>query len=61
MTLVLIATRLRQMADRIDALPSASKNLDISDEFVPKFVTNAFVDLKQIESFGGVADRRERP
>jgi hypothetical protein len=29
------------MADRIEALPSASKNLDLADEFVP------FVDLSK--------------
>jgi hypothetical protein len=26
------------MSDRIDVPPSASKTLDLSDEFVPKFV-----------------------
>ena len=61
MTLATIAARLRQMADRIEALPLAAKNFDLADEFVPKFVMNAFCDLKLIESFGGFGDRRERP
>jgi hypothetical protein len=49
------------MADRIEALPSAAKELDLADEVVPKFVMNAFVDLKLIETFGGSTDRPERP
>ena len=60
MTLALITDRLRQMADRIEALPLAARNLDLPDEFVPKFVMNGFADLKIIETFG-FTDRPERP
>jgi hypothetical protein len=52
MTLAQIAARLRQMADRIEALPPVTKNVEMADEFVPKFVVNAFVDLKLIDAFG---------
>ena len=38
MTLATIAARLRRMADRIEALPSAAEELDLTDETVPKFV-----------------------
>lgn len=60
MTLAQIAARLRQMADRIEALPFVAKTFDMADEFVPKFVMNAFVDLKLIDAFGST-DRPERP
>ena len=60
MTLAVIAARLRQIADRIEALSSAAKHMDLADELVPKFVMNAFVDLKLIDTFGSI-ERRERP
>ena len=58
--LTLIAARLRQMADRIEALPLAAKTFEMTAGFVPQFVVNAFVDLKFVEAFG-YTDRLERP
>jgi hypothetical protein len=58
MVLTLIASRLRQMADRIDALPASIKSLDLPDLIVPKFVMNSFVDLKLIEA---LRDRSKKP
>jgi len=58
MTLSMIAARLREVAAHIDALPLESRESDVSDELVPKFVMNAFVDVKLVEAFR--TDRKKR-
>ena len=51
MMLTMIAARLREVAAHIDALPLENRESDVSDELVPKFVMNVFVEDKLVEGF----------